>query len=179
MIVELTKKFIMDALDAERIELLRPGTWFVVNPERPYVEPKENCARCAVGSVVNRLLDPLTTTGTIVFNLSGKVTAGALVVPSDDDQLDEDFLLENALEILNDPLGRPMAALSYFFEGACILEARDRGLDLEDCDQDDVEEVVTAARKSTIEFVKRRFPETMRVDINGFDPASDVKVVEP
>lgn len=184
MIIEVTKKFIMDALDAERIELLRPGTWFAVNPEDPFPVQKENCARCAVGSVVNRLLSP-SATGKVIFNLSGKVTAGALVIPNDTEGLDDEYLLENALEIMNDPLGKPMAALSYFFEGCCILEARDRGVDnieLDECEQDVVEdvveEVVTCARVDTIRFVEKHFPETVKIDINGFDPAADVKVVE-
>lgn len=178
MIVEVTKKFIMDALDAERIELLRPGTWFAVNPEDPFLVQKENCARCAVGSVVNRLLSP-SATGKVIFNLSGQVTAGALVIPNDTEGLDDEYLLETSLEIMNDPLGKPMAALSYFFEGCCVLEARERSIDdLDECDQDVVEEVVTCARVDTIRFVEKHFPETVKIDINGFDPAADVKVVE-
>ncbi len=72
-----------------------------------------------------------------------------------------------------------MAALSYFFEGCCVLEARERSIDdLDECDQDVVEEVVTCARVDTIRFVEKHFPETVKIDINGFDPAADVKVVE-
>ncbi len=177
MIVEVTKQFIIEALETERLELLKPGCWMEVDAD--VSTSKENCPRCAVGAVVNRVLASSTIAADI-FSLSGRITAGALVAPSDEDILEEDDLRDTALEIMHDPLGKPMSALSYFFESCCVLELRVVGRDeLEDCSPEEVREVISLARNSTIRFVKEHFPEKVKIDINGFEPAKDVVVVEP
>lgn len=182
MRVEITKDFIVKALDAERVELLRPGMWFGIpssDGKRPEL-PKELCIRCAVGSVVNRMLAP-TTESYWIFQLSGRVTSGDLVAPG----YHEHRSYEDLEEFVSGELGggqvQPMSALSYFFEAACMIEGSRRRIEVDDLDeysQEKVNEMISEARARTIEFVRDHFPEKMEVDINGHEPAQDVARVE-
>lgn len=181
MNVEVPKQVIIDAIANERLELLRPGTWFQMFDEAdalPGLVQKEDCARCAVGCVINRIVAAHTAPGTI-FSLASRNTSGWPIAPDGDDEydLEEGRVLERALETLKKG-HKPMAALSYFFEGICQIrrdEHQSRGMDGSADPEGYTNAMIADARADTVDFVRKYFPEVVWIWVNGFEPADDIK----
>ena len=175
MIVTITKKDIIESIASERLEVLRPGYWFGDDAV------EKNCPRCAVGCVINRIVAEKTMPVDIC-KIAFKNVSGFAYRPRDEeDETEDEFeerVLENALEVLGFAGTKPMAALSYYFEGVCEIRKREHqegGRWSEDPDVDEyTDAMIEDARADTIRFVDKHFPETVLIDINGFEPAKDV-----
>jgi hypothetical protein len=176
MKIVITKQNVIDGLTKEPIFRLRPGAWM----DRS-IAKQEDCPRCAVGCVLANVLSDRNglglTLADIVNEVAGKMTSGYSITPEDfggDEPLTDDAVFDEAMHLLSKQK-QPVAALSCYFEGHCDIRRAER----EELSADpNMQEVVHAAREDTIVFVRNHFPESFIVDINGFEPMTDVKVVE-
>lgn len=169
MKVEITKQLVLDAIENEDIDLLNPGAWIGSNT----LTPPENCSRCMVGCVLNKVV----TEFRMIHRAAIEATKGGGRISPDTDEYapyeyDEDNIRETALEALRD--GYPMTALSYFFEGMCLVYATDEKEDIEALPRSMVDEI----REITLRFVRGHFPETMIIDINGAVAIAGLPVVQ-
>jgi hypothetical protein len=148
----IKREEIIEAITNE--PLLRPGAWVAV----PFDEktgrwdlsaPKTTpCAVCAVGAVMRAVLPANTTLGKLI-STSADATRG------EDSESDFDF--ETEIEA-----GRWLSALSRFFERLWL------GYDYE-LDETNETKISEEVRGKTIAFVKRRFPETIEVELDHAD----------
>jgi len=186
MKVIITKQQVAEALAKEPLFRLRPGEWMTPISSNP-----ETCPRCAVGCVLATVLseDSDRSFANIVCEVAKTATAGTYSTPDFFDEEDEgpkeEQLVGMALALLND--GWPVAALSVFFEGSCELRQEEfvkagkfepKPYTNPHNFRNITDDMVQAARADTIEFVMSHFPDTITVDINGFEPMADIKIAE-
>lgn len=164
-VIELTREFVANAIESEA--QLVPGTWISRADE-----PRPNCPACAVGSVMRRALDAAETTRNVFESCEDNARSveapdGSYVTYSgttDDGCEPASFaqdVIDRAASVAH---SAPMTALSYVFESLHDLYRS----------KTDRHETV---RIATVAFVREHFPETIRVNINGFAAAADVRVV--
>jgi len=157
MLIVVTKAQIIDALENEPIEQLRPGAWFGT---AQFPSQLPFCARCAVGSVLSTLVQ-----------YEEVRTAARQLVRTDDTCPDFPLSSLAELEVAAIKLieKSPMAALSYFFEGACTWHSGEEVSDYM------LPADVELARRDTVKFVQQRFPDSMLLDIVGVHPREGVE----
>ena len=164
MIVELTKRFVIDAIEREPATRLETGQWYKMpkwwmRTGLPTVRSRD-CKVCAVGAVMRRAL--------YARESMDKVGVAAMTATQSEPSYGVRSVSHlasaetQALDLLK--RGSPMCALSTMFE----VEGREASTD------DDYAEV----KKTVIAFVRKHFPARMRVDIGECRPAADVKVVD-
>jgi hypothetical protein len=164
-IIELTREFVADAIRTE--SHLKPGNWVSRNEWSDCfgAESMAECTVCAVGSVMRHALSPTLHPSDIFY------AAEAAAVPDPDGEavlpcggtmlagMSRSDIFAQADEFVD---VAPMTALSFVFES--LDDIYDGNID--------------AIRKGTIEFVMNHFPDTIHVEINGYEAAADVRVLE-
>lgn len=181
----ITKEFIIDAIRKET--RLQAGRWLDLG-DCPEDEGKEalplkevDCARCAVGAVLTRVLDPETPAG-LAVEIAAEIAGDGDFAPSVELVLretigsgygfDEDGLYKRLTLFAKDIVenrDQPMTALSAFFEGAISIVN-----ELDGYRPTHESGVMERVRDRTIDFVRENFPETVEIYIDGAKPAEDV-----
>lgn len=102
---------------------------------------------------------------------------GGRISPNTEEHSAAEYDLNNVRDTAIEAIesGYPMTALSYFFEGVCLVYATDEGEDIDDLPRSMVEEI----RDLTLKFVKEHFPEKMIIDIDGAAAVEGIPVVQP
>ncbi len=148
-VIELTREFVAESI--EREPMLEAGQFVA------YADPDDlagGCAACAVGAVMRRAMAADSLGKSVVSVCSATSHAGPLW-PRGEIGHDATIIERARAEAVR----APMNALSYLFESLSKTRS------------------VNRARGEVAAFVREHFPETIRVNINGFAPAADVRVV--
>jgi hypothetical protein len=178
-IVRITKNRIMKAIKNE--PALRPGSWIDIMKvyeksgnvqvggwefmNKVNAKDKE-CSVCAVGAIMRDILDP-TSTARKLDSAAAQATSGSAIhFDSYENDLSRSAIIKRAKEDVFK--GRYMNALSVLFEGLGELKGGWESLTPRD---------IAGLRRSAIAFVKKNFPHSVEIDIDGAKAAKDVKVV--
>lgn len=187
-IIKLTRRQVIKAVRNEPV--LMPEQWVSRQFEegiygRSIAETRNACPVCAVGAVMRSALDPNQKVKMIhnaaVASVSNSEGRALCVHPGDEIRpFRKARLLAKAAKQAKD--GHHMAALSLVFE-TLWSDARSRR---KGCNKwahpmtwrkSDFNRVSKRIRAQVIEFVKKHFPATIEVNIDGARPAKDIIVL--
>ncbi len=169
MKIRLTKRQIIKALENEPATRLRAGSWTCGDLEvtvSAYGKQK-GCYECAVGAVMRQSISPRS---------SSKIISDACDAACIGDNIrsfntSEDGVINEGLAIVKRK--NHMSALSAVFEGLWRIQ------DLTPAFSNEHDDAIAAIVKpKVIDFVRKHFPASVVVDIDGAKPAKDVKVVK-
>lgn len=187
-VVQISKKRIIKSIMEEPLVNLEPGKWVDDVDVGSTIKAKD-CPVCAVGAVMRNVLSEREELNAIwdaaeaavgdtsgVLSISSPTIYGVYCETLRDGKYfqyvapkNKSELFDLAKESVN---SSPMAALSQVFEGLCELAMlRTNKSDLSRHQKYRI-------RKDVVEFVQKNFPRSIQIDINGAEPAKDVKVVE-
>lgn len=161
-IVSISRDKICEAIAKEPATRLQAGSWihFSTRYDRgPAKVKSKNCSVCAVGAVMRNALLNRDQDAYAVTSASLAAVKGA---PCDGDTSPVQLAKR----------GRYMNALSVFFE----REWENR-IEFSGISDRAHNKIVSEIKADCIDFVKKYFPKTVKIDIDGALPAADVKVV--
>ncbi len=156
--IEVSKEWVAEALEKES-ELIPGHGWIMT-----IYEERKPCPVCAVGAVMRAALSPSTAGNRAIYKMaeSNGLNGGLTAVGLSLESIEEIYgLASRSVE------AEPMNALSFVFESLNELHRR-QGLINEEC--------YSAVQRDTIAFVREYFPATVRIYINGYEPAMDAGV---
>ena len=163
-VVQVSRSKIIKAIKDEPLKTLQADHWYFFDgrgPDEKKQVRNKNCTVCAVGAVMrNALLAPTQPLPAIAQ--ASQVAVG---------NYGYGYCSASAIQ-LNLEEENYMAALSAFFES----NAADMGIN--ECEDKKERKALTKKlRDMTVKFVKKSFPKTVYVNIDGAKPAKDIKVV--